>query len=144
MKDKIKYALFLAINLLLVNCKTLKENSISGQWKLSEQFVDDNPYALYSESKVQKINSERNIKFNANKNFQSNGDICVSGTDTLNISTGKFIKYKNKDGYYILQPNKCIGISGNNILMRIKNRKLYLEYPSTGYNYQIFTKQIVK
>ncbi|MFN4363306.1 hypothetical protein [Chryseobacterium hispalense] len=144
MKNKIKYILFLAINLILVNCKTLKENTIVGEWKLSGQFVDENPYASYSEPKVQKIISERRVKFNSDKNFQSNADICVSGTDTLSITTGKFIKYKNKDGYYILQPDKCIGISGSNILMRIKDRKLYLEYPSTGYNYQIFTKQLVK
>lgn len=143
MKKRIIFILLFPF-ILLYNCKSLHGNSVVGSWKLSEQFVDENPYASYSESKVQKIISERKIKLNSDKNFQSNGDICVSGTDTLNITRGKFIKYQNKDGYYILQPDKCIGISGSNILMKIKDKKLYLEYPSIGYNYQIYTKQLVK
>jgi hypothetical protein len=141
MKSKIiKYITLFSIILFLYNCKTTHPNSITGTWKLSEKFVDENSYALYSKSATEKILSERTIMFNSNETFISNGDICNSGTDVLKSSSGKYYKYKNKDGYYILQPNKCIGISGSNILIRIKNKQLYIEYPSIGYNYQIFEK----
>lgn len=51
-------------------------------WKLSEKFVDENSYSSYSKSTTQKIVSERIITFNINETFNSNGDICNSGTDT--------------------------------------------------------------
>ncbi|SUX48878.1 hypothetical protein [Chryseobacterium indoltheticum] len=141
MKSKtIKYIALLTLILFLNNCRALQKNSIEGTWKLSENFVDENPNVAYSKSTVQKIASERIITFNANETFDSNSDICNSESDTLKFSSGKYYKYKNKDGYYIVQPNQCVGISGSNILVRVKNKQLYLEYPSIGYNYQIFDK----
>lgn len=141
MKNKIvMYIGLLSMILFLNNCRAIQENSIEGTWKLSENFVDENPNVAYSKSTGQKIVSERIITFNSNETFDSNSNICNSESDTLKFSNGKYYKYKNKDGYYIVQPNQCVGISGSNILARIKNKQLYIEYPSIGYNYQIFDK----
>ncbi|UTX47165.1 hypothetical protein [Chryseobacterium sp. MA9] len=138
----LKSILLLGIILFLHSCKATKVNSIVGTWKLSAKFIDENSYAVYSNSATQKIISERTVTFNPNGTFTSNGDICNRGIDILDSSSGKYNKYNNKDAYYVLQPDKCIGISGNNILVRVKNKQLYIEYPSIGYDYQIFDKQI--
>lgn len=135
MERKHLISILLIITISLINCNSLKTSNIIGTWKISGKYT-----SIGETRNFEKVTSERTITLKKDGTFYSNGNMCSRDINDMKPSSGKFYLDKSKDKVYILQPNDCEGISGANIMLNIKEKKLQINYPSSGYYYFVYER----